>query len=44
MELADVRAVFHLADDGEEVVRFFENADRDPSAPCLDLVIPDLNF
>jgi DNA-binding response OmpR family regulator len=44
MDLAGVRAVFHVVADGEQAIRFFENAAEDPDAPCPDLVILDLNL
>ena len=33
-----------MADDGEKTVRFFEQADADPTAPCPDLVLLDINM
>lgn len=44
MQLAGVSAVFHVADDGEKAVDFFEAAAQDPEAPCPDLVILDMNL
>jgi len=34
----------HVADDGEKTIRFFEQADVDPAAPCPDLVLLDINM
>jgi CheY-like chemotaxis protein len=34
----------HVAEDGEKAVRFFEQADADPAAPCPDLVLLDINM
>jgi DNA-binding response OmpR family regulator len=44
MEFAGVDAVFHVADDGEKAVQFFESAAKNPEAPCPDLVILDINL
>ncbi len=33
-----------MADDGEKTVRFFEQADADPAAPCPDLILLDINM
>jgi len=30
--------------DGEQAVQFFDRADRDPDAPCPDLVLLDINL
>ena len=34
----------HLVDDGEKAMSFFEAADRDPAAPCPDVVLLDVNL
>jgi two-component system response regulator len=39
-----IDAQIHVADDGEKTVRFFEQADADPAAPCPDLVLLDINL
>ena len=44
MDLAGVRAAFHVVADGEQAIRFFENVAQNPEAPCPDLVILDLNL
>jgi two-component system, chemotaxis family, response regulator Rcp1 len=44
MDLAGVRAVFHVVEDGEQAIRFFEDAAQNPETPCPDLVILDLNL
>jgi chemotaxis family two-component system response regulator Rcp1 len=33
-----------VVQDGEKAIRFFEEADRDASAPCPDVVILDINL
>lgn len=40
---ADVNAALHVVHDGEEAVRFLENAGQG-AAPCPDLVLLDLNI
>jgi DNA-binding response OmpR family regulator len=44
IERARIDAVFHVVDDGEKAIRFFEQADGDPQSPCPDLIILDLNL
>jgi DNA-binding response OmpR family regulator len=44
IEGAGVDARIQVVDDGEKAVRFFETADLEPTAPCPDLVILDLNL
>lgn len=44
IKTADIKANLHLARDGEQAVRFFEQVDSDPAAPCLTLVILDINL
>jgi chemotaxis family two-component system response regulator Rcp1 len=34
----------HVVKDGEQAVRFFDQADRDTSAPCPALVVLDINL
>lgn len=34
----------HVVKDGDQAVRFFNDVDRDPSKPCPDLVILDINL
>jgi CheY-like chemotaxis protein len=41
---AGIGATMHEVDDGEKAMQFFEAADRDPSAPCPDLVLLDVNL
>jgi DNA-binding response OmpR family regulator len=41
---ANIDADMHIVPDGENAIRFFERADRDPAAPCPDLVILDINL
>lgn len=33
-----------MLDNGEDALRYFEQADQDPSAPCPDAVLLDLNL
>ena len=42
--LASVDADLHIVADGEKAIQFFEQADSDPSAPCPDLVLLDINL
>jgi CheY-like chemotaxis protein len=39
-----IEANIHVTDDGEKTVRFFEQADFDPAAPCPDLILLDINM
>jgi len=41
---AQIEADLHVVHDGEEAIRFFDRADQDPSAPCPDLVLLDINL
>lgn len=41
---ADVPAELHTVKDGEQAVRFFDDADQDDAAPCPVLVILDINL
>jgi two-component system, chemotaxis family, response regulator Rcp1 len=34
----------HVTEDGEKTIRFFEQADADPAAPCPDLILLDINM
>ena len=34
----------HIVKDGDQAVRFFDQADNDPAAPCPSLVILDINL
>lgn len=36
IEIAQVDAALHVAQDGDRVIKFFEQSDRDPSAPCAE--------
>lgn len=38
------RTAVHVAKDGEQAIEFFDEADRDPTAPCPALVILDINL
>jgi DNA-binding response OmpR family regulator len=44
IEIAQVNAALHVVQDGDKAIKFFEQSDRDPSAPCPDLVILDINL
>ena len=39
-----IGANLHVATDGEQTIQFFDQADADPSAPCPDLVLLDINM
>jgi CheY-like chemotaxis protein len=40
----DVPVDLHIVADGEEAIAFIERAERDPRAPCPDMVLLDLNL
>jgi len=44
IEAAGIKAPVHVVKDGEEATRFFDDADRDDSAPCPSLIILDINL
>lgn len=44
IEAACTGATLFVVQDGERAIRFFEEADRDPSAPSPDIVILDINL
>jgi len=44
LKQSGIEANFHIAEDGEKVIRFFERADADPAAPCPDLLLLDINL
>jgi two-component system, chemotaxis family, response regulator Rcp1 len=44
LKQSGIDAQIHVADDGEKTVRFFEQADADPAAPCPDLILLDINM
>ena len=41
---ADLGMTIHVVTDGEQAIAFFHRADNDPSAPCPDLVLLDINL
>jgi len=41
---AHVEADLNIMHDGEKAIYFFEQVDRDPSAPVADIVILDINL
>jgi CheY-like chemotaxis protein len=44
IQAAKIEAELHVVKDGEQAVRFFEQADQDDGAPCPVLVILDINL
>jgi DNA-binding response OmpR family regulator len=44
MEATRLPLRLHVAEDGEQAVRFFDRADDDPEMPCPALVILDINL
>jgi CheY-like chemotaxis protein len=44
LQQSGITADVHIADDGEKAIRFFEQADNDPTAPCPDLILLDINM
>jgi CheY-like chemotaxis protein len=44
LQKSGIQAEIHVADDGEKAVKFFEQADADPEAPCPHLVLLDINM
>ena len=44
LQKSGINAQIHIADDGEKTVKFIEQADADPPAPCPDLILLDINM
>jgi two-component system, chemotaxis family, response regulator Rcp1 len=44
IQAANIEADLHVLKDGEQAVRFFDQADGDDAAPCPVLVILDINL
>ena len=44
LQKAGVNAQIHVTEDGEKTVRFLELGDVDPTAPCPDLILLDINL
>ncbi|MDP8980079.1 MAG: response regulator [Acidobacteriota bacterium] len=44
LKTSGLEAHIHIADDGEKVIRFLEQADADATAPCPDLILLDINM
>jgi DNA-binding response OmpR family regulator len=44
IEAVQLDVELDVVQDGEKAIKFFEQADRDPSAPCPVLVILDINL
>lgn len=44
IEAARIDADLHVMQDGDAAMKYFEEADRDPSVPCPALLILDINL
>lgn len=44
LEKSGIGAQVYIANDGQKALRFFEQADTDPAAPCPDLILLDINM
>jgi chemotaxis family two-component system response regulator Rcp1 len=44
IEAANIQADLHAVKDGEQAIKFFDEADRHDAAPCPSLVILDINL
>jgi DNA-binding response OmpR family regulator len=44
IKLEDLPVEVYIATDGEKALDFLQAAERDPNAPCPDLVLLDLNL
>jgi DNA-binding response OmpR family regulator len=44
IEAMKLPVTLHIVRDGEQAIRFFEQADASPAAPCPALVILDINL
>jgi chemotaxis family two-component system response regulator Rcp1 len=44
LESTRLPLTFHVLRNGDEAVRFFDQADRDAGRPCPDVVILDINL
>jgi chemotaxis family two-component system response regulator Rcp1 len=44
IESTDLPIDFHIVRDGQRAVQFFDRAEADPTMPCPDLVILDVNL
>jgi CheY-like chemotaxis protein len=44
LEAAKINAQLHFVKDGEQAVKFFDEADNDNAAPCPALVLLDINL
>jgi len=44
IQKSGINAQIHIADDGEKTVKFIEQADADPDAPCPHLILLDINM
>ena len=44
IQTADIPAHLHVVRDGEQALKFFEEADQDAGRPCPSLVILDINL
>ena len=44
IKAAGIHAALHVVKDGEQAIRFFDQADRDQQSPQPDLVLLDINL
>jgi CheY-like chemotaxis protein len=44
LETPNIQADLYIAKDGEQAIRFFDDADSDDAAPCPSLIILDINL
>ncbi|HLK50703.1 MAG TPA: response regulator [Bryobacteraceae bacterium] len=44
LQKSGINAQIHIADDGEKTMKFIEQADADPQAPCPHLILLDINM
>lgn len=44
LQAAKINAQLHFVKDGEQAVKFFDDADGDNTAPCPALVLLDINL
>ena len=44
LNLADIDAVLHLAENGEQAIEYFDRMEANPAIPPLDLILLDINL
>jgi DNA-binding response OmpR family regulator len=44
LQASGIDAHLRIATDGEDTIKYFDQVDADPSAPCPDLILLDLNM